>query len=131
MDSGAAICQDAQLPQTRYPVGIPHRELPRFRPPHLPSHLAQAFMRSLLKPAPKFGGSDSKCSPESTAHMRLTGKATHGCHCSKAIATALDSKQVLGLLPSTLQNLPMHSHASPRGESASKVVSNATNFSSV
>src|SRR5260370_35934021 len=96
MESGAAICLDAQLPQTRYPMGIQHRELPRRRPPRLPSHVAQAFMRSLLKPAPKFGRSDSKCSPESKAHMRLISKATHGCHGCKGIAIALDSKQVLG-----------------------------------
>src|ERR1700692_1899117 len=96
MESGAAICLDAQLPQTRYPMGILHRELPRLRRPRLPSHVAHAFMRSLLKPAPKFGGSDPKCAPESTAHMRLTGKAAHGCHASKAIAIALDFKPVLG-----------------------------------
>src|SRR5258705_5355650 len=116
MESGAAISQDAQLPQTRYPMGIPHRELPRLRPPHLPSHPAKAFMRSLLKPAPKFGGSDSKCSPESTAHMRLTGKATHGCQGSKAISTALDFKQLLGPSYATLENVSMYSHASRRVE---------------
>jgi hypothetical protein len=27
MESGVAICLNAQLPQTRYPMGIPHREL--------------------------------------------------------------------------------------------------------
>ena len=73
-------------------------------------------MRSLLKPAPKFGGSDSKCSPESTAHMRLTGKAAHGCHASKAIAIALDFKQVLGPSYATLENVSMHSHAGRRVE---------------
>src|SRR5260370_20564015 len=123
MDSGAAICQDAQLPQTRYPVGIPHRELPRFRPPHLPSHLAQAFMRSLLKPAPKFCGSDSKCSPESTSHMRLPGKAPHCCHASKAIAIALDLKQVFGPSYPTLEHGSTPSHSTRRLEGTSKACS--------
>jgi hypothetical protein len=50
----------------------------------------------VLKPAPKFGGRDSKCSPEGKAHMRLTSKATNGFHGRKAIATTPNSKQVLG-----------------------------------
>ena len=68
----------------------------------------------MLEPAPKFGGRDSKFSPEGKAHVRLTSKATHGCHCCKGIAIALDFKQVLGPSHSTLENVSMHSHASRR-----------------
>jgi hypothetical protein len=32
-----------------YPMGIPHRELPRLRPRRLPSDVAQAFMRPASK----------------------------------------------------------------------------------
>ncbi len=38
---------DAQLPPCE-PLGIPHRKLPRNRPPRMPPHDAQAFMRPLL-----------------------------------------------------------------------------------
>jgi hypothetical protein len=68
----------------------------------------------VLEPAPKFGGRDSKCSPEGKAHMRLISKATHGSYCCKGIAIALDFKQVLGPSYATLENVPMHSHASRR-----------------
>ena len=68
----------------------------------------------MLEPAPKFGGRDSKFSPEGKAHVRLTSKATNGCHGRKAIATFPDSKQVLGPSDATLENVSMHSHASGR-----------------
>src|ERR1035437_4249200 len=48
MESGAALRLDAQRPQTRYPMGISHRELPRLRPPRLPPHAPQTFMRLVL-----------------------------------------------------------------------------------
>ncbi len=48
LESGETLRMDAQLPPTRHPVGIPHRELPRLRPPCLPSHAAQVFMRPLV-----------------------------------------------------------------------------------
>jgi hypothetical protein len=72
--------------------------------------------RFVLEPAPKFDGRDSKLSPESKAHMRLTSKATNGCHGRKAIATSPDSKQVLGPSYATLENVSIHSHASRRVE---------------
>src|SRR5258708_40051690 len=97
-------------------MGVPHRELPRLRPRRLPSDVAQAFMGPLLKPASEFGGRDSKFSPEGKAHMRLVSKATHGCHCCKGIAIALDFKPESGPSYATLENVSMHSHASRRVE---------------
>jgi len=48
MESREALCMDAQLPTTRYSMGIPHRKLPRIRPSRLSPHDAQTFMRLLL-----------------------------------------------------------------------------------
>src|SRR5271155_1414592 len=43
-------CLDAQLPPTRHPMGIPHRELPWLRPPCLPSPATQTFMSVVRVP---------------------------------------------------------------------------------
>ncbi len=48
LESRTALRLDAQLPPPRHPMGIPHRELPRLRPPRMPTHAPQAFMRWLL-----------------------------------------------------------------------------------
>jgi hypothetical protein len=50
LEGGAALRLAAQLPPTRYSMGIPHRELPRLPPPRLPPLAPQAFMRPLLEP---------------------------------------------------------------------------------
>jgi len=48
MESRASLCLDAELPPTGHSMGIPHRELPRLRPPSMPAHARQTFMRWVL-----------------------------------------------------------------------------------
>src|SRR5579883_117091 len=48
LEGRTALRLAAPLPPPRHPMGVPHRKLPRLRPPRLPSPPPSVFMRPAL-----------------------------------------------------------------------------------